>query len=54
MAEMVITSECERCIHSAIDETDKAKIKVYCNVKDRTYHWGQCIPCDNKDIRKEN
>jgi len=51
MADMIITSECEQCIHSVIDETDKARIKIYCNIKDKTYYWGQCIPCDNKERR---
>ncbi len=46
---MIITSECEQCIHSTINETDKAKIEVYCNIKDKTYYWGQCIPCDFKE-----
>ena len=49
---MIITSECEQCIHSAINEEDKARVKVYCSVKDKTYFWGQCIPCDYKEIKK--
>lgn len=49
---MIITSECEQCIHSAVDETDKAKVKIYCSAKNKTYYWGQCIPCDSKDKRK--
>lgn len=50
---MIITSECEQCVHSVIDEEDKARIKIYCSVKDKTYFWGQCIPCDHKKtIRK--
>ncbi|MCM1254084.1 MAG: hypothetical protein NC321_14795 [Clostridium sp.] len=53
MENMIITSECEQCIHSVIDESDKARVKVYCNVKEKTYYWGQCIPCDNKEKRKE-
>lgn len=52
MGNMIITSECEQCIHSSIDETDKAKIKVYCGVKDKTYYFGQCVPCDYKEKRK--
>lgn len=50
MADMIITSECEECIHSIIDEVNKARVKVYCKVKDKTYYWGQCIPCDYKEI----
>lgn len=53
MANMIITSECERCIHSVINEEDKAKVKVYCKVKDKTYYWGQCIPCEYKETKKE-
>ena len=50
---MIITSECEKCIHSVLDESNKAKIKIYCKVKDKTYHWGQCIPCDHKEEKKD-
>lgn len=53
MAAMIITSECEQCIHSAIKEEDKARVKIYCRAKDKTYYYGQCIPCDYKEIRKE-
>lgn len=53
MANMIITSECEECIHSAINEEDKSKIEIYCNVKDKTYIWGQCIPCEYKEKIKE-
>lgn len=49
---MIITSECEDCIHSSIDEYDKAKVKVYCKIKDRRYYWGQCIPCDSRETRR--
>jgi len=50
---MIITSECEKCIHSSINETNKARIKIYCHIKNKTYYWGQCIPCDYKEIIRE-
>ena len=53
MADMIITSECEKCIHSIINEESKARVKVYCSVKDKTYYYGQCIPCEYKEKRKE-
>ncbi|MFG6322642.1 MAG: hypothetical protein K1W41_14525 [Lachnospiraceae bacterium] len=53
MADMILTSECEQCIHSVINEENKARVKVYCSVKDKTYFWGQCIPCDYKEIKKK-
>lgn len=46
---MIITSECEECIHSTINDIDKARIKIYCNMKDKTYYWGQCVPCEYKE-----
>ena len=54
MAEQVIcTSECEDCIFSTLDDSNKSKILIYCGNKDKTYYYGQMIPCDNKTIRKE-
>lgn len=38
--EMIITSQCETCTHGAIDDINKARIKVYCEVKDKTYCYG--------------
>lgn len=51
MANMIITSECEQCMNSVINDEDKARVRIYCRVKDRTYYWGQCIPCDYKKIK---
>ncbi len=51
---VIITSECEECAHGVIDESDKARIKVYCNIKEKWYYFGQCIPCDNKEKRKDD
>lgn len=50
---MIITSECEQCSQSVINDEDKARVMVYCRVKDKTYYWGQCIPCDYKEDKKE-
>lgn len=43
---MIITSQCESCRHCIINDENKAKIKVICLKKDKTYYFGQCIPCD--------
>ena len=51
---MIITSECEKCINSTIDEEDKARVMVYCKDKDKTYYWGQCIPCENQTKKRRN
>lgn len=53
MTNMILTSECETCAHSTIIDDDKARIYVYCKVKDKKYLWGQCIPCEYKEIKRE-
>lgn len=45
---MIITSECEQCTQSIINDEDKAKVTIYCRAKEKTYYFGQCIPCDYK------
>ena len=50
---MILTSECEKCVHGTVDDSNKAKIKVYCNVRDKMYYYGQCIPCDDKEVIRE-
>lgn len=45
---MILTSECEDCVYGSIDDRDKARIKVTCTYKGKEYHYGQCIPCENK------
>jgi len=49
---MIITSECENCVNGEVDDSDKARVKVYCRAKERWYWYGQCIPCELKEIKK--
>lgn len=50
--QMIITSECEKCIHSSIVDNNKSKIKIHCGIKNKTYYYGQCIPCEFKEVKK--
>ena len=50
---MILTSECEKCEYGMIDESNKARIKVKCKNKNKEYHYGQCVPCEDKKKRKE-
>ncbi len=50
---MILTSECEQCMNSVINDEDKAKVTIYCHAKDKIYYWGQCIPCEDKKNRKK-
>lgn len=49
---IIAAEECEECIHSAINEEDKARVIIYCKARNKTYHWGQCVPCDDKEKRR--
>lgn len=50
---MIITSECEYCKHGEVFKDGKIE-KVKCNYRDKVYFFGQCIPCETKEIRKES
>lgn len=53
MSTVIITSQCEFCKYGSLDETDKARVKVMCDYKNKTYYYGACIPCDYYEERKE-
>ena len=48
MGIIVAGVDCENCIYSTIDDTNKARIRVYCDARDRQYWWGQNVPCEDK------
>lgn len=45
------TSECEECINCTLDDGNKARVKVFCSTKNKTYYYGQTVPCENKEIK---
>ena len=53
MEKLIITSECEKCIYSIINESNKAKITVRCTRREKEYLWGQCIPCEGMVLKNE-
>ena len=53
MNDVILTSQCEYCRYGTVDDSDKARVKVYCSYKDKTYYFGQCVPCDNYTKRRE-
>jgi len=52
-SKMINTSECEDCINSVLDESNKAKIIVFCGAKEKEYIYGQCIPCEYYESKKK-
>lgn len=55
MRDVIIAGEkCETCQSGIIEEESKSRILVHCTSKEKTYLWGQCIPCDEyKKIKIE-
>ena len=48
MGMIIAGKDCENCAKSVLDETNKAKIMVYCTVRDKWYIYGMSIPCEDK------
>ncbi len=40
------SSDCESCKFAQIDESNKARVKIVCTLKNKTYYYGQHIECD--------
>lgn len=49
---MICTSECVNCIHSNIS-SEIVKNKFHCNAKNKDYFYGQYVPCDFKELKKD-
>lgn len=48
---MIITSECEDCFYGSTFTDEKGRLRVLCSARDKTYWFGQCIPCEDKKKR---
>lgn len=49
---LIKTSECVKCAHSTIDDTDKSKVIIHCEAKGKEYIYGQYVECEVKKTRK--
>ena len=47
------STKCTTCKNGLLDDSDKARIKVHCKLKDKTYYYGQYIQCDDKENKDE-
>lgn len=45
---MILTDECVDCEYCTVQEKSKADIFIVCSAKEKTYRYGQCIPCEQK------
>lgn len=51
---IIVGKDCEKCKYcTLVNEENVRDIGVCCAAKNNTYyHWGACITCDLKDIKK--
>lgn len=52
MGMIICGAECEDCVHYVGEDEDRRKI--YCAAKEKTYWYGQCIPCESKVKKVDN
>lgn len=45
---MITTDKCETCKYAEIDDSNKARITVYCKARDKKYFYGQRVPCEDR------
>ena len=48
MSTIIMGKDCEDCARATFDESDKAKIMVYCSDRDKWYYYGQSMQCEVK------
>ena len=53
MRNEICTSECVHCKYGTLNNSNKAKVKIYCNIRNKEYYYGQIMPCDDYDFEKE-
>lgn len=54
MTMIIAGKDCEPCIYGLVKDKDIAKVKVHCKCKDKEYYWGTCIPCEVREVKKQN
>lgn len=52
---IIVGTECEKCQRATlVNEDDKRNIGICCSAKNnKFFHWGQCIPCEDKQVDKK-
>ena len=46
---LINSTECTTCKNGILDDSNKARIKIYCKLKDKTYYYGHYIDWDNME-----
>lgn len=49
---IICTNECAECVHSDLDKNN-IKMDFYCDARAKHYIYGQYVPCEMKELRKD-
>ena len=50
---IIVGNDCEECRYCTILEESKGRVKVSCGYRDgKQFYWGQCIPCEYREVKK--
>ena len=47
---IIIGKECGNCRYCTEMEDELGRAKIYCGKRDKTYWYGQCVPCEDKEV----
>lgn len=50
---ILVGKECETCIYSTFDESDKSKIIIKCDAKGKALIYGSYVPCSEYHKKSE-
>lgn len=57
MAKTINTRVCKKCSYCVFDDSDKSKVTIYCEMKEKKFIYGQRIVCeyyDKKETEDDN
>ena len=49
---VITTSKCPECKYCVLNQEDKKNVIVHCNARNKDYHYGQRIPCEDMEKKE--
>lgn len=47
---IIVGKDCEGCMHGTVDDSSKSKTMINCAARNKSYIWGQSIPCEDRRV----
>lgn len=45
--------DCEDCSYASIFDNELGRTRVYCSARDKEYYYGTRIPCEEREVYRE-